>query len=390
MKRLLFAATAFIALAGMASAEIKFSGHGRFGIGYQEDRGNEARSAPLPAVTPEQQQVRDRHEMNIATTEANLVKEGITGPAGELSTEELVGPPANSNISDTVPVSRFRLNIDGIAETDRGVRFEARVRLQAEDDKKGEAGKGDLNGARFSSIVGGLRVDAGNVGGAFDNLPTRASYYGREPGLEDIVNQYSGVNYSFLSYDSTESGANAVFANFRVGNFELSASYDGNSTVTIREVAAVGDYVGTSSTMVENIDRWDMSVAYTFGTHIFGDITAALAHGQNDIDESLTSLTLGAEFGNISGVLLVAEDKVISESLNGTVYGLSAAYDLGLATTVNFAYGNGSATSDTRKFGFGLTHALGGGVSLNGGIGQTKVGGGDGRLQADFGAHFNF
>ena len=142
--------------------------------------------------------------------------------------------------------------------------------------------------------------------------------------------------------------------------------------------------------MVENIDRWDMSVAYTFGTHTFGDITAALAHGQNDIDESLTSLTLGAEFGNISGVLLVAEDKVISESLNGAVYGLSAAYDVSLATTVNFAYGNGSAARDTQKFGFGVTHAPGGGVSLNGGIGQTKVGGGDGRLHADFGAHFNF
>ena len=384
MKRLLFTATALIALAGMASAEVKLSGHGRFGIGYQEDRGN---GPPRSVVTPAEQQVADRNNMNVATTKAKLLTKGIMSPDYK---QEIVGPPANPNISDSILVSRFRLNVDGIAETDSGVRFEARVRMQAEDDEMGEAGDANLNGARFSSIVGGFRVDAGNVGGAFDNLPTRASYYGKEPGLEDIVNQYSGVDYSFLNYNSVESGANAVFANYRVGNLELSASYDGNSTVVIKEVTAVNNYVGTSSAMVKDVDRWDMSIAYTFGTHAFGTITAAVAHGQNDVDESLTSLTLGAEFGDISGILLLADDDVASESLNGAVYGLSAAYDVSLATTVNFAYGNGSATSDTQKFGFGVTHALGGGVSLNGGIGQTKVGGGDGRLHADFGAHFNF
>ena len=381
MKRLLFAATALIALAGMASAEVKLSGHGRFGIGYQEDRGNA--SNPLPH-SAEQRQVLERNKMNVGATMAKLAREGIETTDKDF-TDEIVGPPGDPDISDTVLVSRFRLNIDGIAETDRGVRFEARVRVQAEDDEKGEAGKADLNGVRFSTIAGGLRVDAGNVGGAFDNLPSRASYYGKEPGLEDIVSQYSGVNYLFLAYNSTESGANAVFVNYSMGAFELAASYDENATIKVSEVTAVDQYVGTSSAMIKDVDRWDLSVAYTHG-----NITAALAHGQNNIDESLTSLTVGARFGGISGMVLIAEDDVISESLKGTVYGLSAAYDLSTATTVNFAYGNGSATSDTQKFGFGVVHALGGGISLNGGIGQTKVGGGDGRLQADFGAHFNF
>ena len=94
--------------------------------------------------------------------------------------------------------------------------------------------------------------------------------------------------------------------------------------------------------------------------------------------------------GDIGGTLLVADDDVAGESLNGTAYGLSGAYAISAATTINFAYGNGSAESDTQKFGFGVVHDLGGGASLVGGIGQTKVGGGDGRLTADFGAYFDF
>ena len=37
MKKLLFASTALIATAGVAAAEVKFSGYGRFGLGYVEE-----------------------------------------------------------------------------------------------------------------------------------------------------------------------------------------------------------------------------------------------------------------------------------------------------------------------------------------------------------------
>ena len=180
MKKVLFATTALIATAGVAAAEVKFSGYGRFGLGYLEDRTG---------------------TVDVITACVNRYFRYRTG----VETDE------------TILVSRFRLNIDGIVETDGGVRFEGRVRVQADEDAgNGEANAASLNGARFSVIFGGLRVDAGNVAGSFDNL---ANYYGNEPGLENFIGQYSGVDYDFLAYSSTGSGANAVFFQYAVGDF---------------------------------------------------------------------------------------------------------------------------------------------------------------------------
>ncbi|MES0862387.1 porin [Ruegeria sp. SCPT10] len=326
MKKVLFATTALIATAGVAAAEVKFSGYGRFGIGYIEDRST------------------------------------------------------NDNVSDTALVSRFRLNIDGITETDGGVRFEGRVRLQADDDAStGEAGSAGLNGARFSVIFGGLRVDAGNVAGAFDNL---ANYYGNEPGLENFIGQYSGVDYEFLAYSSTGSGANAVFFQYAVGDFAFGASYDQNTT-------------NNGNTALGGADQWDISATYTFN-----NITAALAYGQTDgpagaDDPSLVVLTLGAEFGDFSGTLFVGRDSDTplndaGEETDGTNYGISAAYNVGSALTLTAAYGDGSADGDTQQYGIGAIYDLGGGASLRGGIGRSKVGSADGTTRADFGAQFNF
>ncbi|MDX1744028.1 MAG: porin, partial [Ruegeria sp.] len=137
MKKVLFATTALIATAGVAAAEsgVNFSGYGRFGIGYQEDRSVVTGLATAPTT--------------------------ITTVDGATTTAVL---PTSAESDDTILVSRFRLNIDGFTETDGGVRFEGRVRLQAdEDSSNGEANSAGLNGARFSVIYGGLRVDAGNV-----------------------------------------------------------------------------------------------------------------------------------------------------------------------------------------------------------------------------------
>ncbi|MGV6804393.1 MAG: porin [Ruegeria sp.] len=343
MKKVLFASTALIATASVAAAEVKFSGYGRFGLGYLEDR--------TGTVT------------NIATT--------TTTASGATATQ------ANVATDETILVSRFRLNIDGIAETDGGVRFEGRVRLQADENAStGEANSAGLNGARFSVIFGGLRVDAGNVAGSFDNL---ANYYGSEPGLESFIGQYSGVDYSFLGYSSTGSGSNAVFFQYAVGDFAFGASYD-QRTFALNGVA-------------DSADRWDISATYTFG-----NVTAAIAYGETSAignavaKQSLAVLTLGAEFGDFSGTLFVADDDVVNQQRNGTAYGLSAAYNVGSATTLTFAYGDGSADDDLQQYGIGVIYDLGGGVSLRGGIGQQERGLSTtgSQLRADFGAQFNF
>ncbi len=355
MKKVLFATTALMATASVAAAEVRFSGYGRFGIGYQENRiAVQTGNVPFTAGT-------------VTTTGGDTVLAAIGLPYA-IAYE---GP-------ETVLVSRFRLNIDGVAETDGGVQFSARVRLQADDTNDGEAGSAGLNGARFSAIYEGLRVDAGNVSGAFDNLP---NYYGNEPGLENFIGQYSGVNYNFLGYSSTGSGANAVFFQYAVGDFAFGASYDQADTLFVNSDGEIG---------VVDADRWDISVQYSFD-----NITAALAYGETkgigDLDKStLTVLTLGGEWGDFSGTLFVADDDVAIDALNGTAYGLSLAYNVGAATTLTFAYGDGSADADVQQYGIGAIYDLGGGASLRGGIGQSKAGDGDGRLRADFGAQFNF
>ena len=317
MKKILFATTTLIATASVAAADVNFNGFGRFGVGYKEDRSAD--------------------------------------------------PDADPEVSDTILVSRFRMNINASTETDNGTKFEARVRMQADKDANtGEANAAGLNGPIFSVSYGGLRVDAGNVSGAFDNLN---GYYGNEPGLENFIGQYSGVNYGFLGYSSGAAGDNAVFINYAVGDFAFGASYDKRNT---------------------DGDRWDISTTYSFG-----DITAALAYGQTDgvggaEKQSLTVLTLAGEWGDFSGALLVAKDDVSADANNGTAYGLSGAYKVGGATTLTFAYGDGSADDDKQQLGIGLIYDLGGGASLRGGFGRSKVGNADGVVGADFGAQFNF
>ncbi|MEM7088329.1 MAG: porin [Pseudomonadota bacterium] len=338
MKKVLFASTALVATASVAAAEVSFSGYGRFGIGYLEDR-----TGTLPNI-------------NAAGT--------------------ATGSTTGADTDDTILVSRFRLNIDANVETDGGVEFFGRVRLQADEDSgNGEANAAGLNGALFSVIFGGLRVDAGNVAGSFDNLP---GYYGTEIGLELFAGQYAGVDYSFLTYTSTGSGANAVYFNYAVNDFSFGASYDQASAFD----------TDTASTI--DADRWDISAAYTFN-----NITAALAYGQTDAvpgveKQTLTVLTLGAEFGDFSGTLFVADDDVADATRNGTAYGVSGAYNLGAATTLQFVYGDGSADDDLRQIAVGAIYDLGGGASLRGGIGTNKRGSGESVTQADFGAQFNF
>ena len=316
MKRLLLASTALVATAGVASAEIKLGAKSfaRFGIGYIEDR-----------------------------------------------------DPANAEQSDTIFVSRFRFNIDGSAETDGGVRFGARVRLQADETDEGEAGVAKLAAPSFVVDYGGLHVAVGNVGGAIANLNKRSGF---EPGLEGFFGQASGIDYGHVADSSDGAGHNAVYFDYGIGGFSIAASYDQ------RTDAGGGD-------------RWDVSATYKIG-----NITAGVAHGQTDVvgdnDPSLTVLTLHGVFGDLEGALVVADDATEDPATDDTAYGLSFLYRVGAAAFA-FAYGDGAAVGDEQIISIGAAYDLGGGVSLVGGIGRTdKDSASSDQMRADFGVHFDF
>ena len=369
MKKVLFATTALVATAGVASAEINFSGFGRFGIQYIEDN---------------------------ATTE--IVSDTNTTSG---LTERTV---ATTSEDDAFLESRFRLNIDGNAETDGGVAFSARVRLQADDNADGSAGSAGLNGARFTTEYGGLRVDVGNIAGVIDNLQ---DYYGFEPGLTLFTGQYIANDFAFDAYTSTGSGENGVYAGYTFGGFTIAASYSGDDSADDYEIIAddfvweTGDSEQWGVSAAYAADTWGVAVGYAETDGLEATIADILPTGAIDdanattvdADADMVVLTGHVSFGDLTVTALVGDESSDGDPDNlvfDTFWGLSANYNLGAATQILFSYGDGSADFDTQAFGLGAIYDLGGGVSLRGGVGTNKVGDGDRTTVADLGVQFDF
>ena len=93
---------------------------------------------------------------------------------------------------DTRIEQRFRLNIDGRTTADNGIEFAARLRAQSDDETDGSGSTATFNGARFQASYEGLRLQVGNISGAFDDEST-VRFYGYEPGLVGLVGQYSTI-----------------------------------------------------------------------------------------------------------------------------------------------------------------------------------------------------
>ena len=148
MKNLLIATTALVATAGVAAAEINFSGGARFGV---------------------------RHDESALTSTT-----GVT--------------------------NRFTLNIDGTAETDGGMEFFARVRVRGGNTGDGATSASGVSAPRVGVRVGGLTVATGNINGAIDSLP---GLYSGSVGLTGL--SYSNVLVGgFDGFSSAGGGSNGV------------------------------------------------------------------------------------------------------------------------------------------------------------------------------------
>lgn len=216
MKKILIATTALVATAGVAAAEVNFSGGARFGAYYDG--------------------------------------------------------------SSTSLTSRFTLNIDGTAESDGGLSFGARVRIRQNGSVPNEltATKTVVNGARFTVSTGGLTVGVGNILGAIDSMPglysgsvglTGLGYgnvvaAGTHAYASDAQGAIDGVEviYSadaFTVHLSTDTGHTEVAASFSFGDWTIGAGFSDGATdwiltaggqigsVTIG--AALSDAAGTTN-----------------------------------------------------------------------------------------------------------------------------------------------
>lgn len=288
MKKVLFATTALVATAGVAAADVTFGGYGRFGLEYRE------------------------------------------GAADELNV-----------------TSRFRLQIDATAESDAGVVFGARVRIQ-----QNEGDLGDTNGARFFARSGGLEVGVGNIFGALEFMP---GMYPIDLGLTGLGYDYTAYNFRADAYSSGglgASGSNGVEVLYSAGDLSV--------------------HVSASDTS----DRVAAHVAYTWNGWTF-------ALGAQDSDaatDTELAASVGGSFGPADVTLAWADN-----GTDGDHVVLAGRFDVGAATNVEVYVADADYFSDT-SYGIDFNHDLGGGTSLRGGVASRN----DGNVRADMGVRFNF
>jgi outer membrane protein OmpU len=323
MKKVLFATTALVATAGVAAADVTFGGYGRFGVIYVEGATNE-----------------------------------------------------------TTITSRFRLQIDATAESDNGITFGARARIQQDNDgdsnganlgadaaSAGGTFRGDrvetgINGIRYFARSGGLEVGVGNIYGAIDSMP---GMYPVELGLTGLSYDYiiNGAGAYSATYDSDGNGAagrNGVEVLYSMGDLSAHLSYS-----ELDLTAGNGDLEG---------ERIEGYLAYTFS----GWTVALGLQDSDNAGDTEVALTVGGNVGVADLTFGYADN-----GTNGDAFAITAAFDIGAATRLTAVVLDQESYTDT-VYGVGVTHDLGGGTSLRGGIQNNNAG----NTVADLGVRFNF
>jgi len=299
MKKLLIATTALVMTAGMAAAEVKIDGYGRFGLQY---------------------------------TSADVNAKG-----GDNST--------------TVE-QRFRLNITASTQTDAGVEFGAKFRMQFDDNDSGAG----ANNAMFFFSYAGLYGQVGNVTTALDE-DTAGLFYATEIGLTDVG--FGDSRSAFFAYDSKAGSADkvGVYGKYTISGVTVEASYInpdqyGLGAATKDETSVVLSYAAGPITVaagatqngagVDGNDVW-----YLGGKYAIND---AFSAGMTYINEG--------------------EDGGLDLGTTTSIYGTYTAGAMGVTAYVaNMDSYDVSFTPETdTAFGIGASYDLGGGVSLLGAV----------------------
>lgn len=292
MKKTLLLSLPLIAAGSMAAAEISMSGYGRFGLDYDD------------------------------------------------SNDRTVNGVSETNIT-----SRLRLQFDMSTETDGGVTFGARYRLQADSNDNAPAG-GAFNGARFYARAGGFELGVGNINGALDSmpglyLPTLSEDTGIDGMGDNALVLLNGVD----SYSSGGAGANGIEVIYEAGNFAGHFSYStDNGAVAADRIAAhiaysFGDW--TVALGIQDSDTLGEDVVAASVEGKIGNFGVGLAYAQNadnagagnDVDK--VRLYGSADIGTASTVVawVANEDNPFVPARDGASYGINYEYDLGGGVT---------------------------------------------------------
>lgn len=284
MKKILFATTALVMTAGAASAEIAWSGYGRFGVVY-EDNG---------------------------TTDKTYLEQ------------------------------RFQLDVVGTTETDTGLIVGGKYRIRSEEQAVGndadDAGylrkttAATVNAAQMFIKSGGLELQVGNVQYALDNMPNLAAgtiglknfidllnvpAYASRTNADDGTPTGVAVLYSMgaldahLSYE-TETESTDAYVTYSVGGYTFGVGGLDSDVYDTEWVLAAGGTVGTATFNVSYRDNGDAGDGYIAAGHF--DVASGVKVGayltyvdaaSNSGDDDETGLGIDASYALGGGVNLV-------------------------------------------------------------------------------------
>jgi outer membrane protein OmpU len=355
MKKLLLASTALVATAGMAAAEITFSGSARFGVKYTA--GTDAKAASAGYAAADTAVDAAQVDVYAATTAAGLVtaQKALATAEAALAKESAA---AAATSSDTVIENRFTLNIDGKTTIDSGVELSARVRIRG-GNSVGDGGTTSASGVsapRLGMSTGGFTLYVGNTSSAMEDT---AGLYDGAVGLTGLswgnlpINGSAAGDFYWGGFSSTGGGANGVQVKYSAGDLSVNVSH---SAVTESTSANI--------------------------SYVFGDWTAALAVLDNDGGEEATLVTLGGSIGGANVGLKYADvDDGAASSDATTVW---ASFDVASGTTVTGYFTSIDHGIRDDSYGLGFTHSLGG-ATLAGGVASIED-----KTVADLGVRFSF
>jgi len=335
MKKFLIASTALTLSAGVAAADVTFSGDARFGVNYNS---------------------------NVGVLDTNW------------------GARNGTNTSKTSIEKRYTLNIDASTTADNGVTFGARVRIRNDEGHSAAgANSSTVNGSRLFARYQGFEVAVGNILGAIESMPNHYSRGISLTGLSwgNVVTKVDrGGNgaaaHDWDAYSSGTGSAEGVEVLYSAGDFKGHISYTDNGLrngTGAERTAAWGSY---------NYNGWNM----------------ALGLQDSDVDsEKKVVAQIDGKIQDFGVGLAVARNGSGTSKINK--YVLNGSYTMG-ATTIGAYVSNQSVapvavaanTKGVSKtaYGLGASYNLGGGASIVGGVERTT----QKNTRADLGVSFRF
>ena len=278
MKNILFATTALVATAGIASADITVTGSANVGLKYSEDR------------------------------------------------------TANGDSNDDVIVhNEIDFNIVATGESDNGITFGASVDLDASESDQ-DAGTDQGTGANDPEVyfaVNGLKVTVGAVGNAGVVLNTA------EVGF-DGLNTNSHVD---AVDDSSVDGD--VHVSYAFGDYTVAASIGSDSEDTAFSVSgstgALTYAVGFASDDSANIDYTSFGAGYTMGAYNFQALMVNIDNPAGTADEDTFGLSAAYTMDAMTFTVAMSDSDAAGSDAS---YGIGAAYDLGGGLALKGGFGS--------------------------------------------------